>query len=121
MLSRLRFFRRLISIGRWQPRDLSWKAAVMMEEEGGSNNVSCGCAATSWLQVVLVAARAWRNKRKTGQRCTRLLQRRAAAVWSKRPLLLQRKIAAGNFFPQGSLLAEIKEDGSERSLLAVKG
>ncbi|RWW33927.1 hypothetical protein GW17_00001330 [Ensete ventricosum] len=34
---------------------------------------------------------------------------------------LQRKIAAGSFLPQGSLLAAIKEDGSERSLLAVKG
>ncbi|RWV83379.1 hypothetical protein GW17_00055017 [Ensete ventricosum] len=35
--------------------------------------------------------------------------------------VLQRKIAAGSFLPQGSLLAAIKEDGSERSLLAVKG
>ncbi|RZR83991.1 hypothetical protein BHM03_00010709 [Ensete ventricosum] len=34
---------------------------------------------------------------------------------------LQRKIAAGSFLPQGSLLAVIKEDGSERSLFAVKG
>ncbi|RWW65978.1 hypothetical protein BHE74_00026673 [Ensete ventricosum] len=34
---------------------------------------------------------------------------------------LQRKIAAGNFLPQGSLLAAIKEDGSKRSLLAVLG
>ncbi|RRT79229.1 hypothetical protein B296_00006738 [Ensete ventricosum] len=32
---------------------------------------------------------------------------------------LQRKITAGSFLPQGSLLAVIKEDGSERSLLAV--
>ncbi|RRT65549.1 hypothetical protein B296_00028623 [Ensete ventricosum] len=32
---------------------------------------------------------------------------------------LQRKIAAGRFLPQGSLLAAIKEDGSERSLLAA--
>ncbi|RWV77844.1 hypothetical protein BHE74_00032633 [Ensete ventricosum] len=32
---------------------------------------------------------------------------------------LQRKIAAGSFLPQGSLLAMIKEDGSERSLLAA--
>ncbi|RRT73470.1 hypothetical protein B296_00001177 [Ensete ventricosum] len=34
---------------------------------------------------------------------------------------LQRKIAAGGFLPQGSLLAAIKEDGSKRSLLAVLG
>ncbi|RZS11436.1 hypothetical protein BHM03_00042767 [Ensete ventricosum] len=34
---------------------------------------------------------------------------------------LQRKIAAGSFLPQGSLLAAIKEDGSKRSLLAVLG
>ncbi|RZS16770.1 hypothetical protein BHM03_00048808 [Ensete ventricosum] len=32
---------------------------------------------------------------------------------------LQRKIAAGSFLLQGSLLAMIKEDGSEWSLLAV--
>ncbi|RWW85940.1 hypothetical protein BHE74_00005346 [Ensete ventricosum] len=32
---------------------------------------------------------------------------------------LQRKIAAGSFLPQGSLLATIKEDGSKRSLLAA--
>ncbi|RRT40511.1 hypothetical protein B296_00039531 [Ensete ventricosum] len=31
---------------------------------------------------------------------------------------LQRKIDAGSFLPQGSLLAAIKEDGSKRSLLA---
>ncbi|RRT70366.1 hypothetical protein B296_00000479 [Ensete ventricosum] len=35
--------------------------------------------------------------------------------------LLQRKIAAGSFLPQGSLLAMIKEGGSERSLLAALG
>ncbi|RRT67562.1 hypothetical protein B296_00002096 [Ensete ventricosum] len=34
---------------------------------------------------------------------------------------LQRKITASSFLSQGSLLAPIKEDGSERSLLAVKG
>ncbi|RWW74463.1 hypothetical protein BHE74_00017598 [Ensete ventricosum] len=34
---------------------------------------------------------------------------------------LQRKIVAGSFLPQGSLLAVTKEDGSERSLLAVLG
>ncbi|RWV85163.1 hypothetical protein BHE74_00033019 [Ensete ventricosum] len=32
---------------------------------------------------------------------------------------LQRKIAAGSFLPQGSLLAVIKEDDSERSLLTA--
>ncbi|RZR91914.1 hypothetical protein BHM03_00020094 [Ensete ventricosum] len=59
------------------------------------------------------------NRRKTEQRCTRLLRRRAAMVWSERRLLLSRKIVAGSFLPQGSLLAMIKEDGSKRSLLAV--
>ncbi|RRT32892.1 hypothetical protein B296_00055945, partial [Ensete ventricosum] len=34
---------------------------------------------------------------------------------------LQRKIVAGSFLPQGLLLAVIKEDGSERSLLAALG
>ncbi|RWW33339.1 hypothetical protein GW17_00001956 [Ensete ventricosum] len=34
---------------------------------------------------------------------------------------LQRKIAAGSFLPQGSLLAAIKENGSKRSLLAALG
>ncbi|RWW80024.1 hypothetical protein BHE74_00011647 [Ensete ventricosum] len=34
---------------------------------------------------------------------------------------LQRKITAGSFLPQGSLLAAIKENGSKRSLLAVLG
>ncbi|RWW04946.1 hypothetical protein GW17_00031806 [Ensete ventricosum] len=34
---------------------------------------------------------------------------------------LQRKIAAGSFLPQGSLLATIKENGSKRSLLAALG
>ncbi|RRT34320.1 hypothetical protein B296_00052557 [Ensete ventricosum] len=34
---------------------------------------------------------------------------------------LQRKIDDGSFFPQGSLLAPIKEDGSKRSLLAAFG
>ncbi|RRT37237.1 hypothetical protein B296_00041118 [Ensete ventricosum] len=38
--------------GVWQPR-----VAVMVEEEEGSSNVSCDCAATSWLQVASVAAR----------------------------------------------------------------
>ncbi|RWW11694.1 hypothetical protein GW17_00024678, partial [Ensete ventricosum] len=32
---------------------------------------------------------------------------------------LQRKIAVGSFLPQGSLLAAIKEDDRNRSLLAV--
>ncbi|RZS02153.1 hypothetical protein BHM03_00032136 [Ensete ventricosum] len=35
--------------------------------------------------------------------------------------ILQRKITTGSFLPQGSLLDMIKEDSSERSLLAVKG
>ncbi|RWW03634.1 hypothetical protein GW17_00033189 [Ensete ventricosum] len=34
---------------------------------------------------------------------------------------LQRKIAAGSFLPQGSLLAAIKENGSKRSLLTTLG
>ncbi|RRT39843.1 hypothetical protein B296_00032667 [Ensete ventricosum] len=34
---------------------------------------------------------------------------------------LQRKIAAGSFLPQGSLLATIKENGSQRLLLAMLG
>ncbi|RWV78890.1 hypothetical protein GW17_00060060, partial [Ensete ventricosum] len=36
-------------------------------------------------------------------------------------VVLQRKIAAGSFLPQGSLLAAIKEDGNKRSLLAALG
>ncbi|RWV79687.1 hypothetical protein GW17_00059138, partial [Ensete ventricosum] len=34
---------------------------------------------------------------------------------------LQRKIAAGSFLLQGSLLVAIKEDGSKRLLLAALG
>ncbi|RRT37720.1 hypothetical protein B296_00033322 [Ensete ventricosum] len=49
------------------------------------------------------------NRRKTRQRCTRLLRRRT------------QKIVAGSFLPQGSLLAVIKEDGNKRSLLAALG
>ncbi|RWW69482.1 hypothetical protein BHE74_00022910 [Ensete ventricosum] len=51
------------------------------------------------------------NRRKTGQRCARLLRRRAAAVWSERPLLVV----------FNSLLATIKTVGSERLLRAAIG
>ncbi|RWV78488.1 hypothetical protein GW17_00060541 [Ensete ventricosum] len=44
----------LISIERWQPRGLSWKAIVMVEEEEDSSNANYGCTATLWLQVALV-------------------------------------------------------------------
>ncbi|RWV78621.1 hypothetical protein GW17_00060379 [Ensete ventricosum] len=87
MSSRLRMFRWLIS-GRWQPRDLSRKAPVMVEEEEGSNNIGYGCSATSWLQVVWSQQGCGCNRRKTGQWCARLLQRRTAAIRSERPLLV---------------------------------
>ncbi|RWW58949.1 hypothetical protein BHE74_00034143, partial [Ensete ventricosum] len=77
----------LIFVRRWQPRDLSRKAVSTTDEEEGSSDVGCGCVATSWLQVASVIAR------------------------------LQRKIAAGSFLLQGSLLATIYEDDSKRSLL----
>ncbi|RWW29342.1 hypothetical protein GW17_00006139 [Ensete ventricosum] len=123
MSSRLQFFRWLIFVGRWQPRDLSRRQQRWRRKKRA--------AATSATAAVRLRGCRWRrfqqgcgcNWRKTGQRCTRLLRRRAAAVWSEseRRLLLQRKIAAGGFLPQGSLLAAIKEDGSKRSLLAVLG
>ncbi|RZS04767.1 hypothetical protein BHM03_00035146, partial [Ensete ventricosum] len=47
----------LIFVGRWQPRDMSWKVAAMADEEEGSSNVGYGCGATSWLQVASIAAR----------------------------------------------------------------
>ncbi|RWW02758.1 hypothetical protein GW17_00034136 [Ensete ventricosum] len=47
------------------------------------------------------------------------IERETAAVVFN--LLLQRKIAAGSFLPQGSLLAVIKEDDSTRLLLAALG
>ncbi|RWW70266.1 hypothetical protein BHE74_00022062 [Ensete ventricosum] len=102
MSSRLRMFRWLIS-GRWQPRDLSRKAPVMVEEEEGSNNIGYGCSATSWLQVVWSQQGCGCNRRKTGQRCARLLQRRTAAIRSERPLLVVFNL----------LLAVIKIVGSE--------
>ncbi|RRT33461.1 hypothetical protein B296_00039806 [Ensete ventricosum] len=108
MSSRLRFFRWLIFVGRWQPRDLSRKAAVMAEEEEGSSNVGCGCSATSWLQVASVAAAIGGRQGSDVHGCCDVNG-------------LQRKIAAGSFLPQGSLLAAIKEDGSKRSLLAALG
>ncbi|RWV83794.1 hypothetical protein GW17_00054554 [Ensete ventricosum] len=43
------------------------------------------------------------------------------SVTSWLQVALQRKIAAGSFLPQGSLLAAIKEDRSKRSLLAALG
>ncbi|RWV80153.1 hypothetical protein GW17_00058617, partial [Ensete ventricosum] len=86
------------------------------------------------------------NRRKTRQRCTRLLWRRAAVdgvrdgcccvqftashdqdSWQQTIVAgrnidkLQQKIAAGSFLPQGSLLVAIKEDGSKRSLLVALG
>ncbi|RRT38823.1 hypothetical protein B296_00009766 [Ensete ventricosum] len=42
MSSRLRFFKWLISIERWQPRDLSRKAVAMVEEEEGNSDVGYG-------------------------------------------------------------------------------
>ncbi|RWW40784.1 hypothetical protein BHE74_00053773 [Ensete ventricosum] len=57
MSSRLGFFKSLIFVGRWQPRDPSQKAAVMAKEEEGSNNIGCSYSVTSWLQVASVVAR----------------------------------------------------------------
>ncbi|RRT44632.1 hypothetical protein B296_00008251 [Ensete ventricosum] len=79
--------------------------------------------------------------RKTGQQCARRGQQRYRArdrccrvhfdvghdqdSWQRKIAAgcdvdrLQRKITTCSFLPQGSLLATIKEDGSERSLLAA--
>ncbi|RWV78937.1 hypothetical protein GW17_00060000 [Ensete ventricosum] len=88
MSSRLQFFRWLLSIGRWQPRDLSQKAIAMVEEEEGSSDVGCDCAATSWLRVAWLQQGCGCNRRKMGQRCAQLLRRRTAVIRSKRPLLV---------------------------------
>ncbi|RRT57302.1 hypothetical protein B296_00002874 [Ensete ventricosum] len=93
----------LISIGRWQPSDLSPKAAAMVEEEEGSSDVGCGCAATSWLRVAWLQQGCDCNRRKTRQRCARLLRRRIAAIRSERPLLVM----------FNSLLATIKIVGNK--------
>ncbi|RWW40203.1 hypothetical protein BHE74_00054399 [Ensete ventricosum] len=56
-----------------------------------------------------------------GQRRAQLLQRRAAAVWSERALLVvfNLLLVAKEVGSKRSPLAAIKEDGSERLLLAV--
>ncbi|RWV83475.1 hypothetical protein GW17_00054908, partial [Ensete ventricosum] len=99
------------------------RKSANVEEEEGSSDVSCGCAATSWLRVAWSQQGCGCNRRKTEQRCAQLLRRRTATIRSKRPLLvvfnsllaairqlavkyccgcdvdrLQRKIAAGSFF-----------------------
>ncbi|RRT61817.1 hypothetical protein B296_00016155 [Ensete ventricosum] len=146
MSSRLRFFRWLIFIERWQPRNLSWKAVVMAEEEEGSSNVGCG--ATSWLQVASATVRVRLQEEEDGAAMyttiveegnSGMVREMVAIVFN---LLLaaikivdlavndccrlqckqiERKIVAGSFLSQGLLLAAIKEDGSKRSLLAVLG
>ncbi|RWW83939.1 hypothetical protein BHE74_00007505 [Ensete ventricosum] len=103
MSSRLGFFRWLISVGRWQTRDLGWKVAVMVEEEEGNSDISCGCTATSWLQVPWSQQWCNYNRRKMGQLCARLLWKRTAAIRSERPLLVM----------FNSLLATIKIVSSE--------
>ncbi|RRT41419.1 hypothetical protein B296_00035843, partial [Ensete ventricosum] len=92
----------LISVGKWQPRDLSQKATVMVEEEGNSD-VNCGCAATSWLRVTWLQQGCGYNRRKMGQRCARLLRGRTIIIRSERPLLVM----------FNSLLAAIKTVGSD--------
>ncbi|RWW03716.1 hypothetical protein GW17_00033101 [Ensete ventricosum] len=84
-------------------------AAVMEEEEEGSSNVGCGCGATLWLQVEMVAAKVRLRQRDEGAAECTAVQRRTAAVWSERPLLVVFNL----------LLAAIKEVGSERSLLVA--
>ncbi|RRT33172.1 hypothetical protein B296_00055349, partial [Ensete ventricosum] len=93
----------LISVERWQLRDLSQKAATMVEEEEGSSNIGYCCAATSWLRVAWSQQGCGCNRRKTGQRCAQLLRRRTAAIRSERPLLVM----------FNSLLVAIKTVGSE--------
>ncbi|RZR71497.1 hypothetical protein BHM03_00005478 [Ensete ventricosum] len=111
-------------------------------------------AATLVATALLLRGCKWRwlqqgcgcNRRKTGQRFTRLLrggQQRYGArdgcccvqfvagrdqdSWQRTIVAgcdvnkLQRKIAVGSFLPQESLLAVIKEEGSKRSLLAALG
>ncbi|RWV82373.1 hypothetical protein GW17_00056130 [Ensete ventricosum] len=123
----------------------SQKAAAMVEEEEGSSDVGCGCAATSWLRVAWSQQGYGCNRRKTGQRCARLLRRRTAMIRSERPLLVMfnsllamiktigseillwlrcRQITTKDHYWQlfcrkESLMAMIKEDASERSLLAA--
>ncbi|RWV85210.1 hypothetical protein GW17_00053013 [Ensete ventricosum] len=75
----------------------------MVEEEEGSSDVGYDCTATSWLRVAWSQQGCGCNRRKTGQRCARLLQRRTAMIRSKRPLLVV----------FNSLLAAIKIVGSE--------
>ncbi|RRT31266.1 hypothetical protein B296_00057877, partial [Ensete ventricosum] len=82
---------------------LSRKAAVMVEEEEGSSDVGCDCAATSWLRVAWSQQGCGCNRRKTGQRCAWLLRRRTEAIRSERPLLVVFNL----------LLAAIKTLGSE--------
>ncbi|RWW47236.1 hypothetical protein BHE74_00046784 [Ensete ventricosum] len=48
-------------------QDLSRKAAAIVEEEKGSSDVGCNCAATSWLRVAWSQQGCGCNRRKTGQ------------------------------------------------------
>ncbi|RRT33804.1 hypothetical protein B296_00050851 [Ensete ventricosum] len=79
MSLRLRFFRWLIFVGRWQPRDLSRKATTMRRKKRAAAMLAavavrlCGC---KWHRLQQGCGC---NKRKTGQRCARLLWRGAAA------------------------------------------
>ncbi|RWW49648.1 hypothetical protein BHE74_00044158, partial [Ensete ventricosum] len=57
----------------------------------------------------------WQPRDLNRKAATMRRKKRAAAMSAA----VARKITAGSFLPQGSLLAAIKEDGSERSLLAA--
>ncbi|RZR96701.1 hypothetical protein BHM03_00025759 [Ensete ventricosum] len=90
-----------------------------MEAEGGNNNVGCGCVATSWLQVALVVARVSLQYEEDGAAMYTVVAEEGSNCMEQDTTAL--KITTGSFLPQGSLLAMIKEDGCERSLLAMKG
>ncbi|RWW11502.1 hypothetical protein BHE74_00028605 [Ensete ventricosum] len=77
-------------------------ATVIVEEEEGSSNVNYDCSATSWLQVEMVIFCRRQQKMAAKDHCWQ-------CWYGKRSLLVV----------INSLLAAIKADGSERSLLVA--
>ncbi|RWW12361.1 hypothetical protein GW17_00023974 [Ensete ventricosum] len=90
---------------------------MIVEEEEGNNNIGCYCGATSWLQVEMVAAKVWLRQRDEGATaCTTVAEESSGGMESATGNLL---LVAKEVGSKRSPLAAIKEDGSERLLLAV--
>ncbi|RWV82258.1 hypothetical protein GW17_00056255 [Ensete ventricosum] len=76
-----------------------------MEVEGGNNNVDCGCAATSWLQVALVVARVSLQYEEDGAAMYTVVTEEGSNSKDHYWLLFATRIAAGH--DQGGWLREV--------------